>query len=144
MENRYDAQLLLYRSMGLETDIAALIDTICASPAQSSNPGDYIAAHQEEFDRLVDLGIHTLRYCFAEFAKGDQIGLEGHIMALACREFIPDGSGSHEIPHETCMTGQDWFNLFAALAQQHRSEMSLLKFEEQHPYCFMALQALGI
>ena len=144
MENRYDAQLLLYRSMGLETDIAALIDTICASPAQSSNPGDYIAAHQEEFDRLVDLGIHTLRYCFTEFAKGDQIGLEGHIMALACREFIPDRSGSHEIPYETCMTGQDWFNQFAALAQQHRSEMRLLQFEEQHPYCFMALQALGI
>ncbi len=144
MENRYDAQAILYRSQGLETDIGTLIDTICASPAQSSNPGDYIAAHQEEFDRLVSLGTRTIRYCFAEFARGGQIGLEGHIMALACREIIPVGTNVHDIPYESCLTGQDWFDQFAQLARSHRDEMGQLELEERHSYCFMALEALGI
>jgi hypothetical protein len=143
-ENRYDAQYILYRSEGLETDIGTLIDTICSSPAQSSNPGDYIAAHQEEFDRLVSLGTRTIRYCFAEFARGGQIGLEGHIMALACREIIPDGNHVHDIPYESCLTGQDWFDQFAMLARSHRDEMGQLELEERHSYCFMALEALGI
>ena len=144
MENRYDAQAILYRSQGLETDIGTLIDTICSSPAQSSNPGDYIAAHQEEFDRLVSLGTRTIRYCFAEFARGGQIGLEGHIMALACREIIPVGTNVHDIPYESCLTGQDWFDQFAQLALSHRDEMGQLELEERHSYCFMALEALGI
>ena len=143
-ENRYDAQAFLYRSQGLETDIGKLIDTICSSPAQSSNPGDYIAAHQEEFDRLVSLGTRTIRYCFAEFARGGQIGLEGHIMALACREIIPVGTHVHDIPYESCLTGQDWFDQFAKLARSHRDEMGQLELEERHSYCFMALEALGI
>ncbi|MBQ8354681.1 MAG: hypothetical protein IJY40_03525 [Oscillospiraceae bacterium] len=143
-ENRYDAQAILYRSQGLETDIGTLIDTICSSPAQSSNPGDYIAAHQEEFDRLVSLGTRTIRYCFAEFARGGQIGLEGHIMALACREIIPVGTHVHDIPYESCLTGQDWFDQFAKLARSHRNEMGQLELEERHSYCFMALEALGI
>ena len=143
-ENRFDANILLYRSLGLETDIDALIETICSSPAQSSNPGDYIAAHPEEFDRLVSMGSHTLRYCFAKFAAGGQIGLEGHIMALCCREIIPDRTETHVIPYESCLTGQDWFDQFAVIAQQHREEMRLLDFEKQHPMCFLALQALGI
>ena len=143
-ENRYDAQAILYRSQGLETDIRTLIDTICSSPAQSSNPGDYIAAHQEEFDRLVSLGTRTIRYCFAEFAKDGQIGLEGHIMALACREIIPVGTHVHDFPYESCLTGQDWFDQFAQLARSHRDEMGQLELEERHSYCFMALEALGI
>ena len=143
MENRYDAQLRLYRNQGVETDIAALLDIICSSPLQSSNPGDYIAAHQEEFDRLVALGTHTLRYCFARFADGDEIGLHGHIMALACREIIPSRNSEHIIAYETCLTGQDWFDQFTSLALLHRSEGSLPDFEEQHPYCFLALEVTG-
>ena len=143
-ENRFDANILLYRSMGLETDIGTLLDIICSSPLQSSNPGDYIAAHPEEFDRLFSMGSHTLRYCFAKFAAGGQIGLEGHIMALCCREIIPDRTETHVIPYESCLTGQDWFDQFAVIAQQHREEMRLLDFEKQHPMCFLALQALGI
>ena len=65
-------------------------------------------------------------------------------MALCCREIIPDRTETHVIPYETCLTGQDWFDQFAAMAQEHREEMRLLEFEEQHPYCFLALQALGI
>ena len=142
-ENLFDARLRLYRDQGVETDIDALLSIICSSPLQSSNPGDYIAAHQAEFDRLVSMGTHTLRHCFAKFAEGSQIGLEGHIMALACREIIPNRTGSHTIPDNLCMTGQDWFDQFAALARQHRDEMGLLEFEAQHPCCFLALQALG-
>ena len=144
MENRYDAQIRLYRNQGVETDIAALLDTICSSPLQSSNPGDYIAAHRTEFDRLVSMGTHTLRWCFTEFAKGGQSGLEGHIMALACREIIPSSTGTHAIDEENCFTGQDWFDRFAALAKQHREEMGPTELEERDPCCFLVLQILGI
>ena len=137
MENRYDAQLLQYRALDQETDIGTLLDIICSSPLQSSSPGDYIAAHKEEFDRLVRLGTHTVRWCFTKFADGNQTDLRGHIMSLACREIIGDPVAT------ICMTGQDWFDEFAAMAEEHRSEEQLLEFERTHPWCFLALEILG-
>lgn len=40
-----------------------------ASPALSSNPGDYIAAHPLEYRELIYYGDNTLRYLFSEFLK---------------------------------------------------------------------------
>ena len=141
-QNRDDAQLLQYQALGLETDIGTLLGIICSSPAQSSNPGDYIAAHAEEFDRLVRLGSHTVDWCFTQFAEGDQTDLRGHIMALACREILGDHADESE--YGICMTGQDWFDQFTAIAAKHRSQEQLLEFERTHPWCFLALEILGI
>ena len=141
-ENLFDARLRLYQAMGLDTDIGSLLNTICSSPAMSSNPGDYIAAHPEEYKRLVELGSHTIRWCFTAFAEGNQMDLRGHIMALACREII--GDHLDESDYGTCMTGQAWFNHFAAIAEEHRSREDVIEFERTHPWCFLALTILDI
>ncbi len=123
-------------------DIADLLDIICASPAQSSNPGDYIAAHPEEYAELLKLGHQTVAYSFQQFASGDQIGLPGHIMALACREII--GSTEEVYEDGSYMTGQAWFDTFAAHAKQKFIGTDAAMLYRTHPYHAMALDALGI
>ena len=52
-------------------NIIDLLNTICSSPETSSNPDDYIKAHESEYDTLFSNGDSTLRYCIAEFMKGN-------------------------------------------------------------------------
>ncbi len=88
--------------------IAGLIETICASPAQMSNPQAYIDAHPVEYRALLSCGDDTLDYCFALFAQGGQTGLEGHIMASACRDILAaKGAALDDILYNT---GQDWYD----------------------------------
>ena len=63
-------------------------------------------------------------------------------MALACREILGDHVDESE--YGICMTGQDWFDQFTAIAAKHRSQEQLLQFERTHPWCFLALEILGI
>ena len=123
-------------------EIAALLDTICSSPAQSSNPGDYIAAHPAEYARFLELGSTAVGYSFSQFADGNCMDLKGHIMALACREII----GRTEDVYEdgTYMTGQAWFNTFAAHADQKLEALGVQELRRISPWHAMALEALGI
>ena len=42
------------------------------------------------------------------------------------------------------MTGQDWFNNFAAQAEKRREQMAPEDFGRNHPACSLALSMLGI
>lgn len=121
-----------------EDPIAELLDTICSSPLESSNPGAYIEAHREEYRTLVKMGEEAVLYCFGEFSKGSQTGLKGHIMAILCREIIgvTDDTGF--------MTGQDWFNDFSAEALLLRDKVSKEDFHVVYPWHSLALDSLGI
>ena len=64
---------------------------IQSSPAYSSNPGDYIDAHQEEYKAILKLGQPALEYMLSCFADGEGDTLKGHIMKLLCQELLgPD------------------------------------------------------
>ena len=82
-------------STGLNTDkvIGTLIETICGSPALSSNPGDYIAEHPIEYRELTYYGRYTLKYCFARFEEGGETGLADQIMAQACEDIAVGWGG---------------------------------------------------
>ncbi len=123
-------------------DFDALLTAITSSPAYSSNPGDYIDAHPEEYARLLEKGQNTVSYCFRQFAKGGQRDLKGHIMALACRTIIEQVEEVHD--DGLFMTGQDWFDAFATHAEALRKELGSQEFSKFYPYHDMALQYLGI
>ena len=127
----------------LNEKLNTLLAAICSSPAQSSNPGDYVAAHPDEMQQAREAGFDALRWCFARFAENGQIGLEGHVMAILCQDIILESGESCQT--EGYMTGQDWFNTFAREAEQLKAELgSGLLLYEAHPCHAMALEALGI
>ena len=127
----------------LSEELENLLAAICSSPAQSSNPGDYVAAHPTEMQQAREAGLDALRWCFARFADGNEIGLEGHVMAILCQDIILESGESCQT--EGYMTGQDWFNTFAREAERLKAELgSGLLLYEAHPCHAMALEALGI
>ncbi|CDX00757.1 Peptidase M56 BlaR1 [Desulfitobacterium hafniense] len=101
-------QAIAYGQVDVGGEIAGLIETICSSPAHMSNPGAYIDAHPLEYRTLVYYGSYTLEYCFDLFAQGGQRGLEGHIMAAACRDIMmAKGASFDDMLYNT---GQDWYD----------------------------------
>lgn len=132
-------QVLFY--LDLDKQIGSLLDVICSSPGQSSNPGAYIEAHREEYDRLVSLGADTVRYCFAKFAEGGQIDLTGHVMALCCREILDPMEDTWK--DGVYMTGQEWFDAFAANAKLLLEANDADKLQNAFPYHALALEILG-
>ena len=71
--------------------IAALLETICSSPAESSNPGAYIKAHAFEYRELLYFGDATLRYAYETLSdRKDKTDLESQILLAAARELTGD------------------------------------------------------
>jgi hypothetical protein len=132
----------LNSTMSLDVRIGMLLDEIQSEPAHSSNPDDYIRAHEAEYEELIAYGTYTLRYCFAEFLQGNQSGLRGHIMAHICREMIRD-LGEQEVPLENMVqTGQDWFDGFCGYAQVKMQNILSEELRKHHPATFLLLQML--
>lgn len=135
-------------STGLDTDkvIGSLIETICSSPALSSNPGDYIEAHPIEYRELTYYGRYTLKYCFARFEEGGETGLDGQIMAQACED-IATGWGEEPLvfsrPDNEVFTGQMWYSAFKnnalGLLEQYRE----IELAERYPASYLLLSMLG-
>ena len=120
--------------------IAALLDAICASPAQSSNPSDYVAAHSAEYQKLINYGAYTLLYCYKEFLKGGQTDLKGWIMALACQS-IADAWGETPEPLENAvLTGQDWFDGFFSYAFVLEKNHTPEEMAKDYPCSLLLLQ----
>ncbi|HWP96581.1 MAG TPA: hypothetical protein VN426_06995 [Syntrophomonadaceae bacterium] len=85
------------------------ITIIMSSPRESSNPGDYIAAHQAEYNEVIALDAQALPYLFSEFEKGGQTGLKGHIMEKLCRTIL----GGEDIKYAS-KNPQDWYDTYKA------------------------------
>ncbi len=125
---------------GLDTNkvIGTLIETICSSPAQSSNPGDYIKEHSIEYRELTYYGRHTLKYCFTEFLKGGQTDLRGHIMRAAIDDIAPEAQ--LKLYAET---GQEYFDAWkdSAISIMKQHDMEWIK--KQQPAVYLLLQMIN-
>lgn len=110
-----EAQGSLEEAVSLDTDKAVeqLLNTICSSPAASSNPRDYVEEHYAEYRELVSYGEYTLRYCLNRFQDGEETGLEGRIMALICEELLQT-KGKIPADADTAGTGQLWYDTLYA------------------------------
>ena len=135
-------------STGLDTEkvIGSLIETICSSPALSSNPGDYIEAHPIEYRELTYYGRYTLKYCFARFEEGGETGLAGHIMRQACED-IAAGWGEEPLvfsqPDNGVFTGQMWYSAFKNNALSLLEQYQEIELAERYPASYLLLSMLG-
>lgn len=135
-------------STGLDTDkvIGSLIETICSSPALSSNPKDYIDEHSIEYRELTYYGRYTLEYCFARFGEGGETGLDGHIMMQACED-IAVGWGEEplvfSLPVNGVLTGQMWYSAFKNNALNLMEQYREIELAERYPASYLLLSMLG-
>lgn len=135
-------------STGLDTEkvIGSLLETICSSPALSSNPGDYIEEHSIEYRELTYYGRYTLKYCFAQFEEGGETGLAGHIMAQACED-IAVGWGEDPLvfsqPDNGVFTGQMWYSAFKNNALSLLEQYREIELAERYPASYLLLSMLG-
>ena len=127
---------------GLELRIADLLDTIQSSPATSSDPGDYIKAHDAEYQELLGYGEFTLRYCFDKFLQGGQTDLEGQMMAVACRDIMLAWGEGHAIDFDP-LTGQDWFDSFYNSAIHLTEQYSDEDMEKFYPASTLLLRLIN-
>lgn len=115
--------------------IESLFEAIAASPALFSSPGDYLNAHPEEHQALLNGGTDTLCYIFTQFLAGDQTGLEGHLMRLVLDELAPEARLKLEAD-----TGQEYFDAWRQTAEGVLEEHGAEWMEENQPAMWLMLQ----
>lgn len=108
-------------------EIAQLIEenlqTIMSSPRQSSNPGDYIKAHDGAYESILKYGSEkVLPYLFDQFKTGNAGGLRGQILMRLGKELL---GVRNNVTDET-LSPQEWYSRL-----QIRQEISLPDFVYQ-------------
>lgn len=134
---KFDAQMVKP-----EDPIGDLFDVIMSSPSFSSNPGDYLRAHEYEHQQLLADRDATLRYIFTEFLNAQQTGnsqtgLKGHIMVRILDELAPESQLKLEAE-----TAQEYFDKWAAYAQREREQHGDAWMEENQPAMYLLLQMI--
>jgi len=135
----HDKALAYLNSKGsLNLRIADLLDTIQSSPVTSSNPGDYIEAHKEDYQELLSYGKYTLRYCFSEFLLGGQTDLKGELMHIILDELAPEAKLKLEVEN-----GQDYFEEWKTAAIQVSEQQDMDWIEKYQPAIYLLLQMMN-
>ncbi|AFQ43541.1 M56 family metallopeptidase [Desulfosporosinus meridiei] len=115
-------------SPGAQTQkIAQLIEdnlqTIMSSPGQSSNPDDYIKAHDMAYESILKYGgENALLYVLAQFEAGNAEGLRGQILMRLGKELL----GVRNNVSDETLSPQEWYSRL-----QIRREVSLPDFAYQ-------------
>jgi len=81
------------------------LEIIMSSPKSSSNPYDYIKAHQNEYESILKMGDTALDYLKAQFESGVNNDLKGHIMMALYKDFLGDRNNVTD----KSLSPQDWF-----------------------------------
>lgn len=100
-----------------KNQIEKYLATIMSTPQISSNPQDYIKAHENEYNAILAMDHKALTYLFSEFKKGGQNGLKGQIMMNLCRTIL----GGEDIK-SAITTPQDWYDTYKDHIQRMVSE----------------------
>ena len=140
----YD-QAIRYGGVDTDSAVEYLFEVIESSPAHSSNPGDYINEHSIEYRELTYYGKYTLRYCFDQFLQGEQTGLHGHLMALACQDIMLSWGEGYAIDQDP-ITGQDWFDEFLNNAIRLASQSRLyngVDIRDSYPGAWLLLEMMN-
>ncbi|AET67225.1 antirepressor regulating drug resistance protein [Desulfosporosinus orientis DSM 765] len=121
------SQESLKESAQEDQEIAELIEnnlqTIMSSPLQSSNPDDYIQAHDREYESILKYGGEkALPYLLGQFKAGNAGGLRGQIMMRLAKELL----GVRNNVSDETLSPQEWFSQL-----QIRQEVSLPDFAYQ-------------
>lgn len=91
---------------------------IDSSPKMSSNPHDYINAHKNEYDEIIQMGDPLVDYFIQEFNKGNLAGSTEWITAWICNEILGDKNPIKiwELDHKNGWeSGRDWYEKYTQL-----------------------------
>ncbi len=98
---------------------------IMSSPLTSSNPQDYIDAHQEEYEKLtMKYPDGVLEYLISQFEAGNSDGLRGQIMMRMCKEML----GAQNNVTDESLSPQEWYEQLSII-----SETKLPDFKPENP-----------
>ena len=97
--------------------IQSLFDVIGSSPAASSSPGDYVAAHESEYRQLLYYGDYTLRFIIEQFLSGAGTDLQGQLMRIALDDLAPESA-----LRLLTSTGQEYFDAWLEAAERMLDE----------------------
>lgn len=117
-------------------DIDRLLSEIISSPLTSSNPGDYIKAHQKEYDEIVSMGEEALPYLIGILDGGDR-GLRGNIVLQLCEDIVKNLSGSRENSPETeklikeALSSVDNWNIMMGYTSLRKDTEPMPEFTEE-------------
>ncbi|MDD4146209.1 MAG: M56 family metallopeptidase [Clostridia bacterium] len=103
------------------------ISIIMSSPKTSSNPQDYINAHQNEYENFFKYGGEdALQYMLTQFEAGNAEGLRGQIMMRLCKELL----GARNNITDESLSPQEWYN---ALDIRQEIELPHFEYDGQDP-----------
>ena len=131
-------QAAAYFGIDTQAVIQGLLDTIASSPAASSNPGDYIAAHEVEYRQLLYYDDYTLRFIFQRFLAGGETGLQGHLMRQVLDDMAPESA-----LRLSAETGQEYFDEWLKAAQSMSQQLTPARMENEYPAAWLALRMAG-
>lgn len=131
------AQAVEHGNVAADYIVKELFESIMSSPAESSNPGDYIEAHPIEYRELTYYGDYTLRYIFSEFLKGGQTGLKGQLMRIVMDDLAPESK-----LRQYAETGQEYFDAWRSEAEKLKTENGLAYIQENKHAMWLLLQML--
>ncbi len=104
------AQAISQEDVDTDPIIERLLEEICSeTPEQSSNPQDYIDAHDWEYRELSFYGSYTVSYCVSRFEAGMETGLEGQVMARIMEELLGT-KGKLAVNAGQASNGQEWYD----------------------------------
>lgn len=82
------------------------LSVIMSSPTTSSNPFDYIKAHQKEYEAITKFGDEALTYLLTQLRDHHASGLRGYIIIEICKDMLgPDYSAPKKYDNP-----DDWYN----------------------------------
>lgn len=101
--------------------VESKLDIIMSSPKTSSNPQDYINAHEKEYHYFFKYGgEEALQYMLTQFEVGNAEGLRGQIMMSLCKELL----GNRNNVTDQSLSPQEWYDALSI-----RQEIRLPHFE---------------
>lgn len=116
-----------------EKDVDTLLaDIIESGPKASSNPGDYIEADREDYNRLVSMDTEALKEMFSQFEDTREAGLKGAIMALTCQEILGDEAITAENLGPVS-DGSGWYQAYRSAIQKIRDTLSVKEMRAKYP-----------
>ena len=106
-----------------DSDISGKVEknlsVIMSSPKASSNPGDYVKAHQAEYENILKMGDAALDYMLSCFKENNAQGLKGHIMMSLCKEILGDRNNIREGDYQS---PEEWYSKLAPYSSAKLSE----------------------
>lgn len=91
-------------------DIEHSLNAIISSPLSSSNPQDYIRAHEDEYETILKFGgEEALQYMLYQFEQGNAERLRGQIMMRLCKDIL----GARNTIIDESLSPEEWYTAFS-------------------------------